>query len=132
MIYIDIPDYPPPAPPVEKPPSPKWTSGSLTISPSHYDVPSPVSSPIIPLTVPPPIAIPTTIKDEGFLTELGAQVEMQGGLIHDHVFGLRAGEGRSEIQSDMEANLDEERRVRLELTEVVDGMRRGQEPRGGA
>ncbi|GKE93271.1 hypothetical protein Tco_1574366 [Tanacetum coccineum] len=62
MIYINIPDYPPPAPPVQTPPSPKWTSGSLPISPSHYDIPSPVSSPIIPLSVPSPIATPTTVK----------------------------------------------------------------------
>ncbi|GJZ65830.1 hypothetical protein Tco_0622526, partial [Tanacetum coccineum] len=34
MIYIDIPDYLPPALPVQTPPSPKWTSGSLPISPS--------------------------------------------------------------------------------------------------
>ncbi|GJZ71812.1 hypothetical protein Tco_0635663 [Tanacetum coccineum] len=142
IIYIDIPDYPPPSPPVQTPPSPEWTSGSLPISPSHFDVPSPVSSPIIHLTVPSPVAIPTTIEAEGFLTELGAQVEMQGGLICDHAeFGVRAREGRSDIRSDMEASgenrdfwlqLAEERRARLELTEVVDGMRRGQEPRGGA
>ncbi|GJU86357.1 hypothetical protein Tco_1293903 [Tanacetum coccineum] len=37
MIYIDIPNYPPP---VQTPPSPEWTSGSLPISPSHSDVPS--------------------------------------------------------------------------------------------
>ncbi|GKC28415.1 hypothetical protein Tco_1035709, partial [Tanacetum coccineum] len=54
MIYIDIPDYPPLAPPVQTPPSPEWTSGLLPISPSHSDVPSPVSSPIIPLTIPSP------------------------------------------------------------------------------
>ncbi|GKF42463.1 hypothetical protein Tco_0125805, partial [Tanacetum coccineum] len=59
------------------------TSGSLPISPSHSDVPSPISSPMIPLT----IATPATVETEGFLTELGAQVEMQGGLIHDHVVG---------------------------------------------
>ncbi|GKF43374.1 hypothetical protein Tco_0129926, partial [Tanacetum coccineum] len=32
MIYIDILDYPPPAPHVQTPPSPEWTSGSLSIS----------------------------------------------------------------------------------------------------
>ncbi|GJS46319.1 hypothetical protein Tco_0596440, partial [Tanacetum coccineum] len=97
MIYIDFPDYPPPAPPVQTPPSPEWTSGSLPISPSHYDVPSPVSSPIIPLSVPSPVATPTTGENH-----------------------------------DLRLQLAEERRARLELTEVVDGMRRGQEPRGGA
>ncbi|GKG60168.1 hypothetical protein Tco_0609832, partial [Tanacetum coccineum] len=48
-IYIDVPTYPPPAPPVQTPPSPEWIS-----------------------------ATPATAETEGFLTELGAQVEMQG------------------------------------------------------
>ncbi|GJR09628.1 hypothetical protein Tco_0792280 [Tanacetum coccineum] len=88
MIYIDIPDYPPPVPPIKTPPSPEWTSGSLPISLSYSDVPSPISSPMIPLTVPSPIATPATVETEVFLTELGAQVEIQGGLIHDHTVQL--------------------------------------------
>ncbi|GKB71750.1 hypothetical protein Tco_0933162 [Tanacetum coccineum] len=72
MIYIDIPDYPPPAPPVQTPPSPEWTSGLLLISPSPSDDPSPISSPMIPLTVPSPIATPAAVETKGFLTELGA------------------------------------------------------------
>ncbi|GJX90127.1 hypothetical protein Tco_0343453 [Tanacetum coccineum] len=35
---------------------------------------------MIPLTVPSPVATPATTETGGFLTELGAQVEMQGGL----------------------------------------------------
>ncbi|GKF35024.1 hypothetical protein Tco_0108224, partial [Tanacetum coccineum] len=89
MFYIDIPDYPPPTPLVQTPPSPKWTSGSFLIYPSHSDVPLPISSPIIPLTIPSPIATPTTVEAEGFLTELGAQVEMQRGLIRDHAVRLK-------------------------------------------
>ncbi|GJX56703.1 hypothetical protein Tco_0286600 [Tanacetum coccineum] len=46
MNYIDIPDYPPPAPPVQTLPLPEWTSGSLPISPSHSNIPSPISSPM--------------------------------------------------------------------------------------
>ncbi|GKE32647.1 hypothetical protein Tco_1451969, partial [Tanacetum coccineum] len=88
MIYIDIPDYPPPAPHVQTLPSPEWTSGSLPISSSHFDVPSPISSPMVPLTIPSPVATPATAEIEGFLTELGAQVEMQGGLISDHAVQL--------------------------------------------
>ncbi|GJV62902.1 hypothetical protein Tco_1473730 [Tanacetum coccineum] len=88
MIYIDIPDYPPPAPLIKTPPSPEWTSGLLPISLSYSDVPSPISSLMIPLTVPYPIATPATVETEVFLTELGAQVEMQGGLIHDHTVRL--------------------------------------------
>ncbi|GJW54022.1 hypothetical protein Tco_0098107 [Tanacetum coccineum] len=112
IVYIDVPTYPPPAPPIQIQPSPEWTSGSLPISPSHSDVPSPISSPIIPLTVPFPVATPAAVETEGFLTELGAQVEMQGGLTRDH--------------------LAEERRAGLELAEVVNDMRREQEPRGDA
>ncbi|GKA27059.1 hypothetical protein Tco_0713227 [Tanacetum coccineum] len=146
MIYIDIPDYPPPAPPVQTKPS---------------------------------RSTPAAVETEGFLTELGAQVEMQGGLIRDHVvrleelspalfersleyeqervavtFGaiwrpvlaLEAWAGQTDAQraalwhaisdvqgenQDLRLQLAEERRARLELAEVVDGMRRGQEPRGG-
>ncbi|GJY43191.1 hypothetical protein Tco_0431404 [Tanacetum coccineum] len=61
-----------------------WTSGSLPISPSPSDDPSPISSPMIPLTVPSPVATPAAVKTKGFLTKLGAQVQMQGGLISDH------------------------------------------------
>ncbi|GKA37103.1 hypothetical protein Tco_0723668 [Tanacetum coccineum] len=72
MVYIDDPAYPPPAPPVQTPPSPEWSSGSLPISPSPSIVPLPISSPMIPLTVPSPVATPATDETEGFLTELGA------------------------------------------------------------
>ncbi|GJZ98610.1 hypothetical protein Tco_0671063 [Tanacetum coccineum] len=85
IAYIDVPAYPPPAPPVQTPPFPEWSSGSLPVSPAPSIFPSPVSSPMIPLTVPSPVASPATAEIEGFLTELGARVEMQGGLIHDHM-----------------------------------------------
>ncbi|GJR94053.1 hypothetical protein Tco_0266227 [Tanacetum coccineum] len=88
MVYIEIPAYPPPAPPVQTPPSPEWTSGSLPISPSPSVVPLPISSPMISLTVPYLVATPATAETEGFLTELGAQVEIQGGLILDHAVRL--------------------------------------------
>ncbi|GKE38410.1 hypothetical protein Tco_1461815 [Tanacetum coccineum] len=135
---------------------------------------------MVPLIMPSPIATPATVKTEGFMTELGAQVEIQGGLIHDHAVRLeelspalferynrdirelftRSGAVRDDIFSqryrsrsqtdaqrvalwyaisdvqgenrDLRLQLVEERRARLEFTEVVDGMRRGQEPRGGA
>ncbi|GKA60930.1 hypothetical protein Tco_0760337 [Tanacetum coccineum] len=158
MIYIDIPDYPPPAPPVQTPPSPEWTSGSLPISPSHSDVPSPISSPMIPLTVPSPVATPAADETEGFLTELGAQVEMydrdigelftRSGAVREEIFSQRyrfrsqtdaqraaLWHAISDVQGenqDLWLQLAEERRARLELAEVVNGMRRGQEPRGGA
>ncbi|GJV96669.1 hypothetical protein Tco_1548246 [Tanacetum coccineum] len=164
MIHIDIPNYPPPAPPVQTPPSPEWTSGSLPISPLHFDVSSPISSPMIPLTVPSPVATPAAIKIEGFPTDLGAQVKIQRGLIHDHALRLeelspslfervavtfkaiwrpmlafeawacqtdsqRAALWHviSNVQGenqDLWLQLAEERHARLELAEVVDGMRR--------
>ncbi|GJR98803.1 hypothetical protein Tco_0270977 [Tanacetum coccineum] len=86
--YIDVPAYPPPASTVQTPPSPEWLSGSLLVFPAPSTVPSPISSPMIPLTVPSLVASPATVEVEGFLTKLGAQVEMQGGLIHDHMVQL--------------------------------------------
>ncbi|GJU12860.1 hypothetical protein Tco_1135256 [Tanacetum coccineum] len=88
MVYIDVLTYPPPAPPVQTPPSPEWTSGSLPISPLPFVVPLPISSPMVPLTAASPVASPATAKTERFLTELGAKVEMQGGLICDHAVRL--------------------------------------------
>ncbi|GKC93521.1 hypothetical protein Tco_1158963, partial [Tanacetum coccineum] len=161
MIYIDIPDYPPPALPVQTPPLPEWTSGLLPISPSHANVPSPISSPMIPLTVPSSVATPVAVETEGFLTELGAQVEMHRGLIHDHAarlvellpalferydrdigelftrsgrLGRRFSPRGTDLRGenqDLQLQLAEERCARLELAEVVDDMRREQVPRGG-
>ncbi|GKA91845.1 hypothetical protein Tco_0813770, partial [Tanacetum coccineum] len=85
MVYIDVPAYPSLVPPVQTPPSPEWSSGSLPISPSLFIVPSPILSPMIPLTVPSPVATPATAETEGFLTELGAQV----GAVRDEIFSQR-------------------------------------------
>ncbi|GKC51134.1 hypothetical protein Tco_1073879 [Tanacetum coccineum] len=116
---------------------------------------------MIPLTVPSPVATPATVETDGFLTELGAQVEIQGryrfrsleyeqervAVIWRLMLALEAWAGQtdthraalwhavSDVQGenqDLRLHLAEERRTRLELTKVVDGMRRGQEPRGGA
>ncbi|GKE82545.1 hypothetical protein Tco_1552545, partial [Tanacetum coccineum] len=54
IAYIDVPAYPPPAPPAQTPPSPEWSSGLFPISPTPSIVPLPISSPMIPLTVPSP------------------------------------------------------------------------------
>nr|GEX03625.1 hypothetical protein [Tanacetum cinerariifolium] len=87
-VYIDIPAYPPPAPHVQTSPSPEWSSGSLLVSPAPFIIPLPISSPMIPLIVPSRVASSTTSEAKGFLTELGAQVEMKGGLIYDHTVRL--------------------------------------------
>ncbi|GKA02091.1 hypothetical protein Tco_0674756 [Tanacetum coccineum] len=147
MIYIDIPDYPPPAPPVQTPPLPEWTSGSLPISPSHFDVPSPISSPMIPLTVPSPVATPAMVKTEGFLTEYDKDIGelfTRSGAVREDIFSQRYRFKSLEYEQervavtfgaiwrpDLRLQLAEERRARLELAEVVDGMRRRKEPRGG-
>ncbi|GKA72356.1 hypothetical protein Tco_0778572, partial [Tanacetum coccineum] len=88
IAYIDVPAYPPPALPAQIPPSHEWSSGSLPISPASSIVSSPISSHMIPLTVPSPIASPAMAETEGFLTELGARVEMQRGLIRNHMVRL--------------------------------------------
>nr|GEX79662.1 hypothetical protein [Tanacetum cinerariifolium] len=88
IAYIDVLAYPPPTPPVQTPLLPEWSSSSLFISPGLSIVPSPISSPMISLTVPLPVASPSMAKAEGFLAELGAQVEMRGGLIRDHTVRL--------------------------------------------
>ncbi|GKG35846.1 hypothetical protein Tco_0441000, partial [Tanacetum coccineum] len=63
-VYIDIPVYVPPAAPVQTPPSPDWSSGSLPISPL---------SPIVPSLIASLVATPTaTISvDEDQFLEVG-------------------------------------------------------------
>nr|GFA03274.1 hypothetical protein [Tanacetum cinerariifolium] len=83
IAYIDVPTYPPPAPPAQTPPSYEWSSGSLSVSPTLSIVPSPF---ITHDTTDRSITCSFTryAEAEEFLTELGARVEMQGGLIHGH------------------------------------------------
>ncbi|GJT44620.1 hypothetical protein Tco_0953335 [Tanacetum coccineum] len=97
-VYIDIPTYPPPAPPVQTPPSPEWSSGSLLVSPAPSAFPSPVSSPLISLTVPSPIAslvaTPTaTIPvDEDQFTEIDRDVRelyTRSWAVRDEIFSQR-------------------------------------------
>ncbi|GKB89250.1 hypothetical protein Tco_0961522 [Tanacetum coccineum] len=44
-VYIDIPAYVPRVAPVQTPPSPEWSSGSMLVSPSSPAVPTTVASP---------------------------------------------------------------------------------------
>ncbi|GJV98331.1 hypothetical protein Tco_1553583 [Tanacetum coccineum] len=154
--YIDVPAYLPPAPPVQTPPSLEWSSGLLPISPAPSIVPSPISSPMILLTIPSPVASPAKAETEGFLTELGAWVETS--LEHEQervvvtfraiwrpVLALESWAGQTNAQRaalwhvisdtqmenrELRLQITEERRTRLDLTEIVDSLRRGQEPRG--
>nr|GFA83553.1 hypothetical protein [Tanacetum cinerariifolium] len=90
MVSIDVPIYPPSAPPVQTPPSHEWTSGSLPISPSPSFVPSLVSSPMIQLTVPSPTALhmatstATIPVNEDPFIEVGAQLELYRSILQDH------------------------------------------------
>ncbi|GKD00760.1 hypothetical protein Tco_1171034 [Tanacetum coccineum] len=171
MVYIDVPTYPPPAPLVQTPPSPEWTSGSLPISPSPSIVPSPVSSPMVPLTAPSPELSPAlferydrdigelftrsrAVRDEIFsqryqfrILEYEQEwVAVTFGAIWRPVLALESWAGQTDAHraalwhaiSDIKGEnrnlwlqLVEKRRAGFELAEVVDSMRRGQEPRGG-
>ncbi|GJX51253.1 hypothetical protein Tco_0278098 [Tanacetum coccineum] len=110
MVDIDeFPTYPPPAPPVKTPLSPEWSSGSLPISPAPFVFPSPISSPMIPLTVPSP--------------ESGQGQERCTEKALWYAISDTQGENR-----ELRLQIAKERRAQLELAEIIDNMRRGQEP----
>ncbi|GKE30593.1 hypothetical protein Tco_1445977, partial [Tanacetum coccineum] len=93
IAYIDVPAYPPPA---QTPPSPEWSSGSLPVSPTPSAVSTPISSSMISLTIPSPIASPMTTPtatipvDEDQLIEIGVQLELYGSILQDHTQRLDA------------------------------------------
>nr|GEW93221.1 hypothetical protein [Tanacetum cinerariifolium] len=98
MVNIDVPAYPPPAPPAQTPSSPEWSSGSFPISPTPFIVPSPIPSPMISLTVPSPIASPvatstaTILVDEDQLIEIDSDVRElynRSGEVRDEIFSQR-------------------------------------------
>ncbi|GJR07046.1 hypothetical protein Tco_0530030, partial [Tanacetum coccineum] len=131
MVYIDVLSYPPP-PPVQTPPSNEWTSGSLPISPSPSVIPSPMQRGLIHdhavrLEELSPALFERYTKDIG-------ELFTRSRAVRDEIFSLRyqfrSLEYEHERVADLRLQLIEERRARLELAEVVDGMRRGQEPRG--
>ncbi|GKE17107.1 hypothetical protein Tco_1424684, partial [Tanacetum coccineum] len=82
-VYIDVPAYAPPVAPVQTPPSPEWSLGSLPVSPSSPVVPSPIAS---------LVATPTaTISvDEDQFIEVGAQLKLYRSILHDHTQRLDA------------------------------------------
>ncbi|GJY69605.1 hypothetical protein Tco_0472587 [Tanacetum coccineum] len=83
-VYIDINfDAPPVCAPVQTPASPKWSSGSLPVSPASLTVPSPVAS-----LVTTPAA--TIVVDEHEFLEVGAQLELHRSILHDHTQRLDA------------------------------------------
>ncbi|GJT66592.1 hypothetical protein Tco_1018072 [Tanacetum coccineum] len=149
IAYIDVPAYPPPTPPAQTLPSPEWSFGSLPISPAPSIVPSPISSPMMPLTVPSLIASPATAETEGFFTESleheQERVVVTFRAIWRPVLALESWASQTNalraalwhaISDTQRENhelpllLAEERRTQLDVAKIVDIMRRGQEPRG--
>ncbi|GJZ47152.1 hypothetical protein Tco_0600984 [Tanacetum coccineum] len=172
IVYIDVPAYPPPAPPDQTPPSPEWSSGSLPISLVHSIVPSPMIS----LTVPSPVASHAMVETEGLLTEYDRdigelftrseavrdeiffqrcrfrsleyeqeRVVVTFGAIWRPVLALESWAGQTDAQraalwhaisdtqgenQELQLQLTEERHARLKLAEVIDSIRRRQEPKG--
>ncbi|GJV51657.1 hypothetical protein Tco_1447398 [Tanacetum coccineum] len=125
------------------------TSGSLLISPSPSVVPLPISSPMIPLTVPSLVATPATELSPALFERYDRYIRelfTRSGAVRDEIFSQRyrfrsqtdaqraaLWHAISDMQGenqDLRLQLTEERRSRLELIEVVDSMKRGQEPRG--
>nr|GEY46437.1 hypothetical protein [Tanacetum cinerariifolium] len=134
VVYIDVPAYPPPAPPVQTPPSPEWSSGSFPIFSAPFIVPSPTSSPMISLTVPSLVATPATAETERFLTELGAQgrTAVTFGALWRPMLALEAWAGRVDTQmTDMSrAGYDDHRLVHDMLLQQTALQRELQEMRG--
>ncbi|GJU63804.1 hypothetical protein Tco_1245639 [Tanacetum coccineum] len=71
---------------------------------------------------------------EGFLNLAGElQVEMQEGIVHDHAVMIGGAIGLLYLEGEsweLRLQLAEERHAWLELAEIVNNMRRGQEPQG--
>nr|GEW77112.1 hypothetical protein [Tanacetum cinerariifolium] len=65
-VYTDIPTYAPPAAPVQTPPSPEWSLGSLPASPSSPIVPSPIALPVATTATTLSIDKDKFLEDSGF------------------------------------------------------------------
>ncbi|GKD07921.1 hypothetical protein Tco_1187606 [Tanacetum coccineum] len=147
-VYTDIPVYVPPAVPVQTPPSPEWSSGSLPISPSSPIAPSPVASPVATLIA--------TIADhtqhlDAMAPTLFADIDRdvrdlytRSRAVRDEIFSQRYRLRSLEQEQDRAAStfgalwsprknhdlrmqLAEERRERLELVDRVAKMERRHE-----
>nr|GFA86523.1 hypothetical protein [Tanacetum cinerariifolium] len=82
-VYIDILTYTPLVTPIQTPPSPECSSGSLATSPSSLVVPSPIALLVATL-------ITTISVDEDKFLEVGAKLELYGSILHDHTQRLDA------------------------------------------
>ncbi|GKB95510.1 hypothetical protein Tco_0981647 [Tanacetum coccineum] len=96
-------------PPAQTTPFTQWPSGSFIFLLAHPIVPSHILSTYdISDCFHRLLASPIRLEMRGFLTELGAQMENQ----------------------ELRLQIAKERHARLDLAEVINSMRRGQDPRG--
>ncbi|GKD18397.1 hypothetical protein Tco_1207555 [Tanacetum coccineum] len=149
-VYTDIPTYVPPVAPVQTPPSPEWSSGSLPVSPSSLAVPTLVASRVTTLAT--TIAVDEDDFLEGYDRDL-RELYTRSGAVRDEIFSqsyrsvlaLKAWVGQTDTQRaalwhaicdtqrenhDLKMQIVEERHDRLELTDGVARMKRRQESRG--
>nr|GEY75916.1 hypothetical protein [Tanacetum cinerariifolium] len=143
---VDILIYVSPVAPVQNPPSPEWSSGSLPVSPSSLVVSSPVAS---------PVTTPTTtisVEEDQFLVRYRLRSleweqerdTMTFTAIWRPVLALEAWAGQIDAQRealwhdiydiqrekhDLRMQITKERRERLELEDHVTRMERRQESR---
>ncbi|GKD98535.1 hypothetical protein Tco_1382432 [Tanacetum coccineum] len=168
MVYIDVPAYPRPAPPVQTPPSLEWSSSSLPISPAPSIVPSrglirdhAVRLEELSLAlferydrdIRDLFTRSGAVRDEIFsqryqfrsLEHEQERVAVTFGALRRPVLAIELWAGHTDAQRaalwhaisdtqgenrELRLQLAEERRARLESAEIVDNIRRGQEPRG--
>ncbi|GJU02105.1 hypothetical protein Tco_1112443 [Tanacetum coccineum] len=107
-VFTNIPTYVPSAAPVQTPPSPEWSPGSLPVSPSSSVVPSPIA-----LLVATPAA---TISRHGHVRLMPR--------------GQLCGYDIQKENHDLRRQIAKERRERLELTDHVARMEKRQESGG--
>ncbi|GKB79659.1 hypothetical protein Tco_0946554 [Tanacetum coccineum] len=132
IVYIDVLAYPPPTPPAQTPPSPEWSSGSLPISPELElrcggGGGGLIRDHMIRLEELSPSLFERYDRD---IRELFTRSGAVGDEIFFQRYQFRSLYDTQGEHRELRLQLAEERRARLELAEVVDSMRRGQEPRG--
>ncbi|GJT42904.1 hypothetical protein Tco_0951619 [Tanacetum coccineum] len=149
ITYIHVPAYLTPAPPVQTSPLPEWSCGSLPVSSVPSIIPSPISSPMIPLTVPSLVASPAMTETKGFLTEYDRDIGelfTRSGVVEDEIFSQRyrfrsqtdahitalwhAISDTQRKNQELRLQIAEKRRARMDLAGIIDSIRIGQEPRG--
>nr|GEY42404.1 hypothetical protein [Tanacetum cinerariifolium] len=119
-VYTDILIYVPPAAPVQPPPSPEWSSGSLPVSPSSPAVPTLVASLVT------TSAATIEVDKDDFLERYRfrslEREQERATMTFGAIWRLE--------NHDLRMQIAEERRERLELIDRVARIERKQESRG--